>query len=87
MLEKLNCLISLCLPPILALVKPILELVTAILEVDLTLNLPLILELVTPFFESGWMFIESSSDSIYGVATSTSVVRPDVLSNSLMSSY
>ena len=53
MLEKLICLISLCLPPILELVKPILELVTAILEVDLTCDLPLILELVTPFFESG----------------------------------
>ena len=53
MLEKLICVISLCLPLILELVKPILELVTAILEVDLTYDLPLILELLTPFFESG----------------------------------
>ena len=53
MLEKLICVISLCLPLILELVKPILELVTAILEVDLTCDLPLILELLTPFFESG----------------------------------
>ena len=77
MLEKLICVISLCLPLILELVKPILELVTAILEVDLTCYLPLILELVTPLFESGWMLIKSTSDSIYEVANSTFVVRPN----------
>ena len=78
MLEKLNFVISLCLPPILALVKPILELVTAILEVNLRCDLPLILELVTPFFESDWMLIKRTSDSIYGFTTSTFEVRPDV---------
>ena len=70
MLEKLNCVISMCLPLIFELVKPILELVTTILEVDLTCDLPLILELVTPLFESVWMLIKSTSDSIYEVATS-----------------
>ena len=59
------------------LVKPILELVTTILEVDLTCDLPLILELVTPFFESDWMLIKRTYDSIYGV-TMTFKVRPDV---------
>ena len=76
-------MISLCLPLILELVKPILELVTTILEVDLTCDLPLILELLTPFFESGWMLIKGTSDSVYGVATSAFGVRPDFFSISI----